>query len=71
MTSLVRGVKTLGKLLDALKQHCPQCNNHVFAKRIVGKYVRERNRILIWECPDCNALWQESRRDKDISTPLI
>ena len=69
MTSLVRGVKNLGKLLDALKQHCPKCEQHVFAKRIVGKYVRERNRILIWECPECSALWRESRRDKDFAGP--
>ena len=56
----------LGKLRDSLKQHCPQCKEHVFAKRIVGKYVRERIRILIWECPECNTLWQEPRRNKDL-----
>ena len=60
------GGRTLGKLRDALSQHCPQCEQHVFAIRIVGKYVREKNRILIWECPECNALWRDSRRTKDI-----
>jgi|8_EtaG_2_1085327.scaffolds.fasta_scaffold01090_7 predicted RNA-binding Zn-ribbon protein involved in translation (DUF1610 family) len=66
MISSVSGGMTLGRLLDALSQHCPSCKLKVFAKRIVGKYVRERNRILIWECPDCGALWQHPRRDVDL-----
>jgi hypothetical protein len=66
MTSLVSVVRNLGKLLDNLSQHCGGCNNKVFAKRIVGKYVREGNRILIWECPECHNLWQGSLRDKDL-----
>lgn len=66
MTSLERGVNQLGKILDKLKQHCTGCREFVFAKRIVGKYVRTRTRILIWECPQCGNLWQDPRRLKDI-----
>ena len=66
MTSLDAGGRTLGNLRDALSQHCPQCGDLVFAVRIVGKYVRENNRILIWECPTCNALWRDSKRTKDV-----
>ena len=66
MTSLVREVSHLGKILDGLKQHCTECREFVFAKRIVGKYVRTRTRILIWECPKCGHLWQDPRRLKDI-----
>ena len=66
MTLLERGVSQMGKILDKLRQHCTSCQDFVFAKRITGKYVRTRTRILIWECPHCNNLWQDPRRLKDI-----
>ena len=59
LTTSSGSVVKVGKILDKLKQHCPQCSAFVFAKRIVGKYVRDSNRILIWECPECEALWRK------------
>jgi len=50
-------------------QTCPECDERTFAKRIVGRYVRERSRILIWECLECGALWQQRRTDKALDTP--
>ena len=41
------------------------CKEDVLARRIEGRYVNEREtRVLIWECPKCNHLWQESRLNK-------
>jgi len=59
----------MGKLLESLMQTCPECDERTFAKRIVGRYVRERSRILIWECLECGALWQQRRTDKALDTP--
>jgi len=54
----------MGKLLEALKQECEVCGERVFAIRIIGKYIRTLNRILIWECPECHHLWQNPQRDE-------
>jgi hypothetical protein len=52
----------MGKLKDRLSQQCTKCLDNVLAKRIEGRYVNERGtRVLIWECPQCSHLWQESR----------
>ncbi len=55
----------MGKLKDRLSQQCAMCKRNVLARRIEGRYVNERDtRVLIWECPPCGHLWQESRLNK-------
>jgi len=55
----------MGKLKDRLSQKCAMCKEDVLARRIEGRYVNEREtRVLIWECPKCHHLWQESRLNK-------
>jgi hypothetical protein len=52
----------MGKLKDRLSQSCIGCKRNVLARRIEGRYVNEREtRVLVWECPACGSLWQESR----------
>jgi len=53
----------MGKLLEQLKQECTQCSERVFAKRIIGRYLRTNTRILIWECPECGYLWQRTKSE--------
>lgn len=53
----------MGELIQRLSQTCPECNASMLAKRIEGRYVNKRgDRIMIWECTECGALWQKSRR---------
>ena len=52
----------MGKLKERLSQTCANCKQSVLARRVEGRYVNEREtRLLIWECPQCGHLWQESR----------
>lgn len=54
----------MGELIQRLSQNCPDCSSSILARRIEGRYINERGtRILIWECPECGALWQKPRRD--------
>jgi len=51
----------MGELVQRLSQECPGCGEFVLAKRIEGRYVNDKSeRILIWECPECLALWQKA-----------
>ncbi len=53
----------MGELVQRLSQECLGCGEFVLAKRIEGRYVNDKStRILIWECPECLALWQKARR---------
>ena len=53
----------MGELVQRLSQECPGCSEFVLAKRIEGRYVNAKSeRLLIWECPECLALWQKARR---------
>ena len=55
----------MGKLKERLSQSCAGCKENVLARRVEGRYVNEREtRLLIWECPSCGHLWQESRLTK-------
>ena len=55
----------MGKLKDRLSQTCESCKESVLARRVEGRYVNEREtRLLIWECPSCGHLWQDSRLTK-------
>ena len=55
----------MGQLKERLSQHCPDCHEKVLARRLEGRYVNDKeSRVLIWECPLCNALWRESRLSK-------
>ncbi len=56
----------MGELIQRLSQRCPDCAQSILARRIEGRYINERGtRILIWECPECGALWQKPRRGDD------
>ena len=55
----------MGKLKARLSQNCPSCHENVLARRLEGRYVNDRDsRVLVWECPNCEALWRESRLNK-------
>lgn len=55
----------MGKLKERLSQECPGCLQKVLAKRLEGRYVNDRDsRVLVWECPNCQRLWRESRLNK-------
>ena len=55
----------MGKLRDRLSQKCPGCFKPVLARRLEARYVNERDsRVLVWECPECDRLWRESRLNK-------
>ncbi len=46
---------------DKISQDCPDCNNRVLAIRINGFYAGSRDRIFLWECPICEAVWKKTR----------
>ena len=43
---------------DKISQDCPDCGNRVLAIRINGFYAGSRDRIFLWECPICEAVWK-------------
>lgn len=46
---------------DQVEQTCPKCNADILALRINGFYAGSRQRIHLWECPDCGELWRKAR----------
>ncbi len=43
----------------ALREECPSCGIETIPKRILGFYVGSPQKVKIWECRECNALWSE------------
>ena len=43
----------------ALREICKDCGVETIPRRILGFYVGSPQRVKIWECRDCNALWSE------------
>ena len=46
---------------DKISQDCPDCGERVLAIRINGFYAGSRDRIFLWECPLCEAIWRKIR----------
>jgi len=43
----------------ALREQCSNCGEETVPRRIQGFYVGSSQRLKIWECRECNALWSE------------
>ena len=43
----------------ALREQCANCGEETIPRRILGFYVGSPQRVKIWECRECNALWAE------------
>ena len=43
----------------ALREECSYCGINTIPRRILGFYVGSPQRVKIWECRECNALWSE------------
>jgi len=43
----------------ALREQCGVCGVHTIPRRILGFYVGSSQRVKIWECRECAALWSE------------
>jgi hypothetical protein len=49
------------KYTDKVSQDCPSCSKRVLAIRINGFYAGSRERIFLWECPLCEAVWRKTQ----------
>jgi hypothetical protein len=52
---------------DKISQDCPECENRVLAIRINGFYAGSRDRIFLWECPICDAVWKKTQPKVHVS----
>ncbi len=43
----------------ALREKCNHCGYETIPRRILGFYVGSPQKVKIWECRECNALWSE------------
>ena len=43
----------------ALREKCNHCGYETIPRRILGFYVGAPQKVKIWECRECNALWSE------------
>ena len=46
---------------DKISQDCPKCHHRVLAIRINGFYAGSRDRLFLWECPLCEAVWKKPK----------
>jgi len=46
-------------ILVALREQCAYCGIETIPRRILGFYVGSPQKVKIWECRECNALWSE------------
>ena len=47
------------RVVVALREKCSFCERNTIPRRILGFYVGSPQRVKIWECRECNALWSE------------
>lgn len=43
----------------SLRIECKFCSKHTIPRRIKGLIVGSTERMLIWQCRECKALWSD------------